>query len=119
MHEIKAVVRPERLEDIVQALHAIPNLPGITVSIVRGIGRRHHTQPINGPEYGDVTMAKLETVVPDELVDRVIATVRQVGHTGRHGDGKIFVSNVSRAVNIRDDAEGIDVLTRIEEEGAP
>lgn len=120
MHEIKAMVRPERLEDIVQALHAIPDLPGITVSTVRGIGRRHQTQPVTGAEYGDVSMAKIETVVPDELVDRVIAIVRQVGHTGRHGDGKISVSNVSRAVNIRDDAEGIDVLTRrVEEEGEP
>lgn len=110
MHEIKAVVRAERLEDIVQALHTIPNIPGITVSIVRGIGRRHGAEQADAPEFGDVAMAKLETVVPDELVDRVIATVRQVGHTGRHGDGKIFVSTVSRAISIRDDAEGIEVL---------
>lgn len=110
MHEIKAVVRAERLEDIVQALHAIPNLPGVTVSIVRGIGRRHDSQKVNGPEYGDVAMAKIETVVPDELVDRVIATVRQVGHTGRPGDGKIFVSDVQRAIDIRDDAEGVGIL---------
>ena len=110
MHEIKAVVRAERLEDIVRALHAIPNLPGITVSIVRGIGRRHESHTPSEAEYGDVTMAKLETVVPDELVDRVVSTVREVGHTGRHGDGKIFVSNVARAISIRDDAEGVDVL---------
>jgi nitrogen regulatory protein P-II 1 len=110
MREIKAVVRADRLEDIVHALHTIPNLPGVTVSIVRGIGRRHDSQEASGPEYGDVTMAKLETVVPDELVDRVIATVRRVGHTGRAGDGKIFVSDVSRAINIRDDAEGVGIL---------
>jgi len=110
MHEIKAVVRADRLEDIVQALHAIPNLPGVTVSIVRGIGRRHDAQKSNGPEYGDVTMAKIETVVPDDLVDRVIATVRKNGHTGRAGDGKIFVSEVRRAINIRDDAEGVEIL---------
>ena len=55
-------------------------------------------------------MAKIETVVPDELVDRVIATVRQVGHTGRAGDGKIFVSDVHRAINIRDDGEGVEIL---------
>jgi nitrogen regulatory protein P-II 1 len=110
MYEIKAVVRAERLEDIVRALHAIPGLPGVTVSIVRGIGRRQDSQKGNGPEYGDVAMAKLETVVPDELVDRVIATVRQVGHTGRAGDGKIFVSDVRRAINIRDDGEGVEIL---------
>ena len=110
MHEIKAVVRADRLEDIVQALHAIPNLPGVTVSIVRGIGRRHDARESNSPEYGDVTMAKIETVVPDELVDRVIATVRKNGHTGRAGDGKIFVSDVRRAINIRDDAEGVEIL---------
>ena len=110
MHEIKAVVRAERVEDIVQALHAIPNLPGITVSIVRGIGRRHEGHNTSATGYGDVTMAKIETVVPDELLDRVIATVRQVGHTGRAGDGKIFVSDVRRAINIRDDGEGVEIL---------
>ena len=110
MHEIKAVVRPERLEDIVQALHAISSLPGITVSIVRGIGRRHVAHDADGPQYGDVEMAKLETVVPDELVERVIATIREVGHTGRPGDGKIFVSSVQRAINIRDESEGAQVL---------
>ena len=110
MHEVKAVVRADRLEDIVQGLHAIPNLPGITVSIVRGIGRRHEGQKTGAPEYGDVAMAKLETVVPDELVERVVAIVRQVAHTGRAGDGKIFVSDVRRAINIRDDAEGVSIL---------
>ncbi len=110
MHEIKAVVRADRLEAIVHALHAIPNLPGITVSIVRGIGRWRDPQKPNGPEYGDVSMAKLETVVPDEMVDLVIATVRRAGYTGRAGDGKIFVSDVHRAINIRDDAEGAAIL---------
>lgn len=110
MHEIKAVVRADRLEDIVQALHAIPNLPGVTVSIVRGIGRRQDAQHPSASEYGDVSMAKLETVVPDELLDRVLTTIRRVGHTGRPGDGKIFVSDVRRAINIRDDHEGSGIL---------
>ena len=110
MHEIKAVVRADRLEAIIQALHEIPSLPGITVSVVRGIGRRHNAATADAPEYGEIAMAKLETVVPDELLDRVVGTVRRVGHTGRAGDGKIFVSHVSRAINIRDDAEGVDVL---------
>ena len=55
-------------------------------------------------------MAKLETVVPDDMLDLVISTVRRIGHTGRPGDGKIFVSDVRRAINIRDDAEGVGVL---------
>lgn len=110
MHEIKAVVRADRLEAIVEALHAIPDLPGITVSIVRGIGRWRGPHSSNGPEYGDVSMAKLETVVPGDMLDRVIAAVRQAGHTGRAGDGKIFVSDVRRAINIRDDAEGVSIL---------
>ena len=110
MVEVKAIVRAERLEDIIQALHAIPDLPGVTVSVVRGIGRQHGGAKPDVAQYGEMAMAKLETVVPNELVDRVVATVREVGHTGRHGDGKIFVSNVERAINIRDDAEGDDVL---------
>ena len=110
MLEIKAIVRADRLEDIIQALHAIPNLPGLTVSVVRGIGRQRGGAKPETAQYGEAPMAKLETVVPDELVDRVIATVREVGHTGRAGDGKIFVSSVQRAINIRDDAEGVQVL---------
>ena len=110
MHEIKAVVRADRLEDIVQALHAIPHLPGVMVSVVRGIGRRHDAQHSSGDEYGDVTMAKLETVVPDELLERVLTTIRRVGHTGRAGDGKIFVSDVRRAITIRDEHEGAGIL---------
>lgn len=110
MQEIKAIVRAGRLEEIIQALHEIPNLPGVTVSVVRGIGRQHgHAEP-NASQYGEIPMAKLETVVPDELVDRVIATIREVGHTGRAGDGKVFVSHVERAINIRDDAEGVEAL---------
>jgi nitrogen regulatory protein PII len=101
MHEIKAVVRADRLEAIIQALHAIPNLPGITASIVRGIGRWHGSHTPNGPEYGDMAMAKLETVVPDDMLALVISTVRVIGHTGRAGDGKIFVSDVRRAINMR------------------
>jgi nitrogen regulatory protein P-II 1 len=110
MREIKAIVRASRLEDIIQALHAIPDLPGITVSVVRGIGRQHGGVKPETARYGEAPMAKLETVVPDELVDRVISTVRELGHTGRAGDGKIFVSDVRRAINIRDDAEGVEIL---------
>jgi nitrogen regulatory protein P-II 1 len=110
MLEIKAIVRAERLEDIIQALHAIPNLPGVTVSVVRGIGRQHGGAKPETGQYGETPMAKLETVVPDDLVDRVVATVRELGHTGRAGDGKIFVSKVQRAIDIRHDAEGVDVL---------
>lgn len=72
--------------------------------------RRHNAAATDAPEYSEIAMSKLETVVPDELLDRVITTVRRAGHTGRAGDGKIFVSDVSRAINIRDDAEGVDVL---------
>lgn len=104
MQEIKAIVRAERTEDIVRALHEIPDLPGVTVSVVRGIGRQHGGAG-SGPKYGEIEMAKLETFVPDELVDQVIATIREIAHTGRPGDGRIFVSAVTRAISIRDDPE--------------
>ena len=110
MVEIKAIVRPDRLEDIIRALHAIPNLPGVTVSVVRGIGRQHGGARAGVAQYGEIVMAKLETVVPDDLIDRVVAAVREIGQTGRAGDGKIFVSEIQRAINIRDDAEGAEIL---------
>jgi len=110
MYEVKSIIRPERLAAVVHALHEIPNVPGLTVSVVRGYGRRVSAAPSVGPEYGETEMAKLETVVPEELLQRVVDAVQEVAGTGRPGDGKVFVIRVEDALKIRSGARGADVL---------
>ena len=107
MQEVKAVIREWRLETVVQALRAIPNLPGITVSIVRGVGRTTDGH-LDAAQFGETPMAKLEIVVPDELVRRVVDIIADSARTGRAGDGKIFVSPVTDAVRIRTNERGVD-----------
>ena len=108
MREIKAIVRRDRVPDVIAALHQRPDLPGVTISYVDGVGRRRVG---TGPsEYGEVQMAKLETVVAVELVDWVVETIRHAAFTGRPGDGKIFVSRVDQAVQIRSGDNGPQVL---------
>ena len=67
MYEVKAIIRPERLSDVVHALHQIPDVPGVTVSVVRGFGKRAPHESSQEVEYGETEMAKVETVVPEAL----------------------------------------------------
>jgi nitrogen regulatory protein P-II 1 len=109
MHEVKALIRPDRLYDVVQALHELPDMPGITTSTVQGFGRRNdHRKP--EAMFGETTMTKIETVVTDELVDRVVELIQRAAGTGRPGDGKIFVIPVGRAIRIRSGDAGEGVL---------
>ena len=109
MYEVKSIIRPERLAAVVHALHEIPDVPGLTVSIVRGFGTRTSVAAA-APEYGETEMAKLETVVPEELLQRVVETVQDVAGTGRPGDGKVFIIRVEDALMIRSGARGSAVL---------
>ena len=109
MREIKAIVRHERVPEIFRALHDIPDLPGATLSIVQGIGRRIDVSA-ESAGYGETVMAKLELVVPTELVTRVTAAIERSAHTGRPGDGKIFVIPVENAINVRTGSQGPDAL---------
>lgn len=104
MKEIKAIIRSYRLDTVLEALHTHPELPGVTVSMVRGfgrtVGRKHPAQdaPI---QYGTAEMAKLECVLNDDQVDTVVDLIQQAAHTGNPGDGKIFVYEVTNVVRIR------------------
>lgn len=100
MREIKAIIRPDRLSIVLHALHAMPNLPGVTISTVRGLGRRH---PLAGTDqaFDEVEMTKLEIVVPAAIAQDVVRAIERAAHTGRVGDGKIFMMSVEHAVKIR------------------
>ena len=100
MQEIKAIIRTDRLQNVIDALHALPNMPGVTVSTVRGFGRRASRR---GPGIFDETdFTKLEAVVDDEFVRSVIDTIVQHARTGGPGDGRIFVMPVLHAFRIRE-----------------
>ena len=88
-----------RQTDVLRALHAMPNLPGVTVSTVEGFGRQYPLQA--EPTFDEVKMTKLEIVVPAALAAEVVQIVERAAHTGRLGDGKIFVVAVEHAVKIR------------------
>lgn len=109
MREIKAIVRQERVDDVVHELHAVGELPGITVSTVRGIGHTHSREQ-HGHSYGEVEMAKVEIVVDDALADIVVRAIVAGARTGRPGDGKIFVYAVDRVVRIRTGEENAPAL---------
>ncbi len=110
MYEVKSIIRPERLAAVVRALHGIPDIPGLTVSVVRGFGKRTPAGHGAAPEYGETEMAKLETVVPEDLLQRVTETIQEVAATGRPGDGKVFVIRVEDAIKVRSGAHGSAVL---------
>ena len=108
MREVKAIIRRERVADVLAALHERPNLPGVTLSVVDGVGRM--TGEPDSAGFGEVQMAKLETVVPEEIVDEVVGIIHRAAFTGRPGDGKIFVVRVEQALRIRSGDQGPGVL---------
>lgn len=103
MKEIKAIVRPYRLDAVLDALHAHPELPGVTVSPVRGFGRTvGRAAAVQAPlQYGTVEMIKLECVVNDDQVDTVADIIQGAACTHSAGDGKIVVYELNQVVKIR------------------
>jgi nitrogen regulatory protein PII len=109
MREIKAIIRPDRLSVVLHALHTMPELPGVTISTVRGLGRRHPPEA-GGQVFDEVEMTKLEIVVSAEIAPDVIGAIERAAHTGRMGDGKIFMIPVERAVKIRSGERDLSAL---------
>lgn len=95
--EIRAVVRQDKVDDVLRALRLIPGMPGVTVSLVRAFGK---AEPGGPGEAAEGLMARLETVVVPAMADVVIDTITEAAWTGQPGDGKCFVLPVERVVNI-------------------
>ena len=110
MREVKAIIRPDRLSDVVYALRQIPHMPGVTVSVVQGFGRGDVQQAPGKESAVEAQFAKVETVVPLALTKQVIDTIRRVAHTGRPGDGKIFVVAVEIVTRISTGEEGEEAI---------
>ena len=112
MKLIMAIVKPFKLDDVKDALHDA-GVSGITVTEVKGFGRQKgHTELYRGAEYviDFLPKVKIEVVVEDSLVDNVVEAIAESARTGRIGDGKIFVLDVSEAVRIRTGETGAAAL---------
>jgi len=112
MQKVEAIIKPFKLDEVKEALNAI-GIQGITVSEVKGFGRQKgHTELYRGAEYvvDFLPKIKLEIVVPDDLVPKVVEAIQSAANTGRIGDGKIFVLPVLEAVRIRTGDRGEDAI---------
>jgi nitrogen regulatory protein P-II 1 len=109
---VTAIVRPFALADIRAGLDRL-DITGMTVGEVSGYGRqRGHTEVYRGDDYHVelVPKVRIELVVDDDLVEKVIDTVRQSAHTGKVGDGKVWVTPVVTVVRVRTGERGADAL---------
>jgi len=112
MKLVTAVIKPFRLDDVKSALHDV-SVSGMTVTEVRGFGRQGgHTETYRGAEYkiDFVPKVRVEIVVDDADVDRVVDAIVGAAATGKIGDGKVWVTPVERLVRIRTGDEGASAV---------
>jgi len=112
MKKIEAIIKPFKLDEVKEALQEV-GLQGITVTEAKGFGRQKgHTELYRGAEYvvDFLPKVKVEVVVGDDSVEAAIDAIRKAAHTGRIGDGKIFVSTVEEVIRIRTGETGNDAI---------
>jgi nitrogen regulatory protein P-II 1 len=112
MHLVTAIIKPHRLVDVTSALKGI-DVNGITMSEVQGFGRqRGHTEVYRGSEYkvDFVPKAMIQVVCDSSVADKVADVIADAARTGKIGDGKIWVTEVSRVTRIRTGETGEDAL---------
>lgn len=103
MKKIEAIIKPFKLDDVREALTEL-GLNGMTVTEVKGFGRqRGHTEVYRGAEYAVdfLPKVKVEIVLADDMVERAVETIIETAHSGKIGDGKIFVLPVEQVIRIR------------------
>lgn len=112
MKLVTAVVKPFKLDDVREALSDI-GINGMTVTEVKGFGRQKgHTELYRGAEYvvDFLPKVKIEIAVDSEVLDQVIEALKGAAHTGKIGDGKIFVSSIEQTIRIRTSESGKEAL---------
>ncbi|MEJ5352000.1 MAG: P-II family nitrogen regulator [Melioribacteraceae bacterium] len=112
MKKIEAIIRPFKLDEVKEALLEI-GVHGMTITEVRGYGRQKgHKETYRGSEYQIefVPKLKIEIVVDDSLLEKVVDAILNTAKTGQVGDGKIFISDISDAIRIRTDESGPEAL---------
>lgn len=112
MKLVSAIIKPFKLDDVREALSAI-GIQGMTVTETKGFGRQKgHTELYRGAEYvvDFLPKVKLEVAVISEKLDEVISAISKAANTGKIGDGKIFVFDLTQVVRIRTGETGNDAL---------
>ncbi len=112
MRKVEAIIKPFKLDEVKEALNEI-GIQGITVSEVKGFGRQKgHTELYRGAEYvvDFIPKIKMEIIVTDEMVTKVVDAIAEAAKTGRIGDGKIFVTPIDEIIRIRTGERGEDAI---------
>ena len=112
MKKIEAIIKPFKLDEVKEALHEV-GLQGITVLEAKGFGRQKgHTELYRGAEYvvDFLPKVKIELFVKDDMLERAVEAIQQAAHTGRIGDGKIFIVPVENAIRVRTGEIGSEAI---------
>ena len=112
MKKVEAIIKPFKLEEVKDALNKI-GVSGLTVFEVKGFGRQKgHTELYRGAEYvvDFLPKVKLEFIINDEILEEVIETIKSSAHTGKIGDGKIFISSIEEIIRIRTGEKNSDAI---------
>jgi nitrogen regulatory protein PII len=112
MKKIEAIIKPFKLDDVKEALNEI-GIQGMTISEVKGYGRQKgHKEIYRGAEYvvDFIPKIKIDIVVEDGWVEKVIETIKTSALTGKLGDGKIFITTVEEAIRVRTGETGEDAI---------
>lgn len=112
MKKIEAIIKPFKLDDVREALSEI-GITGMTATEVKGFGRQKgHTELYRGAEYvvDFLPKVKIEVVIGEDELDRCVESISKAAHTGKIGDGKIFISPVERVIRIRTGEEDMDAI---------
>ena len=112
MKEVKAYIQPFMLQKVTDALHAI-HVRGMSISELKGCGReKDESYPHHAREavIEFTPKVKIEIVCPDEECDAIVNAIKKAAHTGRRGDGKIFVSTMQEAISIRTGERGDNAI---------
>jgi nitrogen regulatory protein P-II 1 len=103
MKKVEAIIKPFKLDEVKAGLNAI-GIMGMTVTEVKGFGRQKgHVEVYRGTEYevNFLPKIKIEVVVPDSIIEKVVSTIIEKARTGNIGDGKIFISSLEDVIRIR------------------
>ena len=112
MKKIEAIIKPFKLDEVKEALHEV-GIKGITVTEAKGCGRQKgHTELYRGAEYvvDFLPKVKIELVIEDDMLERAVEAIMQAAHTGRIGDGKIFITSVEDAIRVRTGERGKEAI---------
>jgi nitrogen regulatory protein P-II 1 len=112
MKKIEAIIRPFKLDEVKEAL-VEEGVKGLTITEVRGYGRQKgHTETYRGSEYRIefIPKIKIEIVVDNSKVEKVVDAILRTAKTGQVGDGKIFISDIQEVIRIRTEESGKEAL---------